>query len=923
MALASSEPAASSVLPPVGDGQSHANRVEQVLVHHLLESLVDDLTDRRGTVHTFPWSPDQEVRIGVLGPTFIPQQPQGPGSGPPGTAGTMGTAGSAAADDDGDGGDDAGGGPRPVVAPPVENRGVTGVDFIVAGGVPEVELEVGVDYALYHPLIPPFGAVSAEAQRRAGAAGGNSRRRPRVPVSPSWTRDNRSVSFQIRVPVDTAEVDLSSQQIPGGDPLEADARAAVAAHYATPDALWKLKSNQTLAVADAMGTEAQYRQALVSRRDADWQPDWPLPRLTVTTMPTPNGEVGVSVSITNGRQLTDRPLQDLSVYDTRMTVTVVEPGSLLPQRLGFAADDVRYTEAATVVGRGRGCVATAGSTPSAVVAETLPVHIQHVSETMTHGIDISFSRLATDYRQAVDAIGSAMRSFLRSWDLSGATTLEERRQLLDLRDAFKREVERFELGSDLLSADPRLDKSFKLANQAFARAKGAAAAWRLFQLVFIVTELGALAGREDPTNIRLRSELNAVDVLWFPTGGGKTEAYLGLIVVALFFDRLRDKLRGTSAWLLFPLRMLSVQQLARIGEVIYHAENLRTDEDIAGDPFALGYLVGSGNTPNRLAAADSNGWWPGIQTFAGLLAEERDTRRLVGACPACGNPNSVGLDTDVPGQRLLHVCRNGSCGFVLPIYASDEEVTRYQPAVIVSTVDKITAFSRNGELTSFNHGPQMQCPDHGWYTHAGCVVPSCSTDVNTHTHPSGFRDSTPSLWIQDELHLVREELGVFAGHYHTLLAELAAGAGHEPSKVIAGAFQGDRGDRHHRAVRRPARPGLRTQPAPLPGGRPDPAEVLLQRNHRRRASHLPRPPPRRRRHSQGRPGRGRHREADRGGPPPHRRSESAALGAGGRGPDPHPGRSTRPAVHLRADPLLRQRQGARNGRPRRHPPAIR
>lgn len=299
----------------------------------------------------------------------------------------------------------------------------------------------------------------------------------------------------------------------------------------------------------------------------------------------------------------------------------------------------------------------------------------------------------------------------------------------------------------------------------------------------MVTELGALAGRENPTDSRLRKELDAVDVLWFPTGGGKTEAYLGLTTVALFYDRLRVKERGVTSWMLFPLRMLSVQQLARISEVVHYAEVVRGAEAIGGDPFTLGYLVGSGNTPNRLASSDPNSWWPGIDAFSKLPAAERDNRRLVGACPACRDRNSVGLDSDLDVQRLLHVCRH--CGHVLPIHSSDEEVTRYQPSVVVSTVDKITSFARNGQLTSFNRGPRMQCPQHGWYTHKSCVVKDCTTDPASHGLPAGFRDPTPALWIQDELHLVREELGVFAGHYHTLLAELAAGAGNERSKVIA------------------------------------------------------------------------------------------------------------------------------------------
>jgi hypothetical protein len=141
------------------------------------------------------------------------------------------------------------------------------------------------------------------------------------------------------------------------------------------------------------------------------------------------------------------------------------------------------------------------------------------------------------------------------------------------------------------------------------------------------------------------------------------------------------------------------------------------------------------------------------------------------------------LDADLPSQRLIHVCRE--CHYTLPIYCSDEEVTRYQPAVVVSTIDKIAAFSWSGQLTSFNRGPRKQCPEHGWYTLGGCVVNSCTTDVTSHANPVGFYDPTPALWIQDELHLVREDLGVFAGHYHTLVAELAVGAGHEPSKVIA------------------------------------------------------------------------------------------------------------------------------------------
>ncbi|MGH9226327.1 MAG: hypothetical protein ACRD2W_21635, partial [Acidimicrobiales bacterium] len=535
-----------SQLPPPGAAQSATNRLEQVLVQHLLDNTVEALTDRSGAPHPFPWSPDQHVRVGVLGPTFAP---------PPAPA-ANGADGDA---DDSDEGVPAG---RPVVVPPIDNRGVIGVDFVVAGDVTSIDLDIDVEFALYHPLLPPFADINKEAQTRAAAVGGNRRRRPTVPVNPAWRRDDRHVSFAITVPVSADEAQIESTDMPGGDPLLGDVGAAVASHFTDPDALFKLTNNQTLPVAAAMGTEAEFRQALAGRRDTSWQPLAPEPHLTVTTTPTINGDIAVSVSLTNALVLTDRAIQDLAVYDTRMTVTVADPTRLVPQRLGFADDDVRYAEVATVVGRGRGCVARPGGGPNVVVAETLPLHIQQHAQSLNHGADIKFASLAASYAPTLDALAAAMRTFLRSWDYSAAVTSDERDQITKLRDSFEVEVERFELGCDLLRNDPHLDRAFALANRTFAAAKGPAAGWRLFQLVFVVTEMGALAGRENPTDPRLREELDAVDVLWFPTGGGKTEAYLGLITVALFYDRLRGKERGTTAWMLFPLRMLSVQQLA-------------------------------------------------------------------------------------------------------------------------------------------------------------------------------------------------------------------------------------------------------------------------------------------------------------------------------------------------------------------------
>lgn len=766
----------SSPTPPAGTPQSATNRAEELLVHHILEDVVEALTDRTGGDHPFPWSPEQHVRVGVLGVTITPPPPSAAGDSNDGSTSSTG-------DDDGDAVAGTGGAPT-ATAPPVENRGIIGLDFVVAGTPTSVELTVKLDYALYHQLLPAFADISQEAARRSAAAAANPRRRPTVPLSPTWRRDQRSVSVALSVPVTGDEHTVMSGDLPGGCPLAADATAAVADHFADPAALWKLTNNQTLSVGAATGTEAEFQQAVAGRRDAGWSPLAPLPRLTVSTLPTVDGNTAVSVSVTNALVLASRDLQDLALYDTRMSVTVDPPAALLPRQLGFANDDCRYAEVATVAGRGRGCVARPGDTANVIVAETLPVHTQYNAiSAEPSAVDISFGNLAANWHATLPVLGAEMRAFHRGWDFSAARTPDERLQLEALRDQFEAEVERFELGLDLLRSDADLARAFELANDTFAGSRGPTRRWRLFQLVFIVSELGALAGREDPTDPRLRAELDAVDVLWFPTGGGKTEAYLGLIVAALFYDRLRGKERGTSAWLLFPLRMLSVQQLSRVNEILHHAEAARSALNLPGDPFTLGYFVGAGNTPNRLAYPDAHGWWPGMTVFAQWAQDQRDAKRLVGACPACGDQNSIGLDCDLTDQLLLHVCR--ACGHVLPIHASDDEVTRFQSSIIVSTVDKICAFARNGQLTAINRGPRARCPQHGWYTHKSCIAKDCTIAVATHTAPTGFKDPTPALWVQDELHLVREELGVFAAHYHTLLSELARGAGHEPSKVIA------------------------------------------------------------------------------------------------------------------------------------------
>jgi helicase-like protein len=362
-------------------------------------------------------------------------------------------------------------------------------------------------------------------------------------------------------------------------------------------------------------------------------------------------------------------------------------------------------------------------------------------------------------------------------------------------EQFSDELRRFRLGRSAMSDDPRLAQAFQLANEVFARANAGKSfdTWRLFQLVYIVTHLPALAAREHD-DAELRRELDHVDVLWFPAGGGKTEAYLGLIITALFYDRLRGKDAGVTSWLRFPLRMLSVQQLFRMLRVLVLAEDLRRERHIGpntADPFALGYLVGGDGTPNSLKWG--KGWWKGWEAEArgaakGTFVEEHLPDRLVTRCPYCEHEKVI-FTLDVDAVRLIHKCT--ACGRELPLYLSDEEVYRYLPAVVISTVDKLTGYTWFPEYTAFSRGPRYRCPRHGYFsfpTQGTCPVGKDLCPPSKQGHPAAptIKDPVPALTVQDEMHLLKEELGAFSGHYEGLIAELQGGGpSGMPTKVLA------------------------------------------------------------------------------------------------------------------------------------------
>jgi hypothetical protein len=819
--------------------RTNVNKRERAVVEWLRSRLGNRLADREGGVHEAPWQPRDNVIIGVLPPRRVKPAPATPAS-------------------DRDGESEGNTEPEVQPSPPqVGEAASLGLDFKVhpRQGVTAVTLSIDVSLALYLEEIAPLEGqfkyhgeayfashnqesdiskptaakreslqendatalatamkteadVSAEAPGNPAAAGdgtalvaesdGKKAKAPTTRLMSQWRRENVTLK-DLRL-----TLSLSGEVEALSGPLNQQINAVIKTHYSRPEAMRPLR--------DGVRTNTMPVEALKSRAALDaeihrlladgFDPERLELELAAFAQDLGNGEYLVRVTLSNVTILAQRTSsQDLSAYDCQIAVHPDPAAPIVPQRFELAPDDYRLEPIATVPGHGTACVAVAIE-DGGVRSETLPIYEQMVVRPRTHeGIPaLRWEDLASNPLPILSAIEVSMGDYLRDFQtkLRAATSEPHEGELRRGCDQFADELRRFRLGRLVLGMDTRLENAFKLANEAFADANRGKPfdTWRLFQLVYIVSHLPDLAAREtqDP---EVRAELDYADVLWFPAGGGKTEAYLGLIVTGLFYDRLRGKHGGVSAWMRFPLRMLSVQQLTRMLRVLVVAEELRLDHSIGSaddDPFALGYLVGGPGTPNALEQRNES-WWKGWDIEVrnaknGEFQEIHENDRLVTRCPYC-NAKSIVLDLDLDAIRILHRCTTPGCGRVLPLYISDEEVFRYLPAVVVSTVDKLTGYTWFGEYTTFTHGPRFRCPKHGYYVfprRGTCLVApeKCPPPRGGHPRARPIKDPVPALTIQDEMHLLKEELGAFSGHYEGLIAELQRGGPSRlPTKILA------------------------------------------------------------------------------------------------------------------------------------------
>ena len=249
------------------------------------------------------------------------------------------------------------------------------------------------------------------------------------------------------------------------------------------------------------------------------------------------------------------------------------------------------------------------------------------------------SELKKDYQICYDEFDNAER-------LSDVARDNYRDALSD----YETEIARFEDGIQQIEYTDWVKRAFVLMNKTFQTKLDSNThpieGWRLFQIVFIVSmicEVIRSEYKDDPDPALKKADNDIANLLYFPTGGGKTEAFLGITVFSMFFDRVRGKEEGVTAILKYPLRLLAVQQLERVLTVVMKANIVRKLDTQLRDTnaFSLGFFVGQANTPNRIAPNEqlSN---RGNQNASKQLILESDQEtlneyyRFIDTCPVCG-----------------------------------------------------------------------------------------------------------------------------------------------------------------------------------------------------------------------------------------------------------------------------------------------
>ena len=510
----------------------------------------------------------------------------------------------------------------------------------------------------------------------------------------------------------------------------------------------------------------------------------------------PDSDRILTFTLLNNRTPSQRPRDEECFFQCGLEITAhTQQACFLeyPDRFGISADEeeqslqLLFSHLKTFA-VGHGCAANwdggIGDAVSRIRTESLPSYeIKPIVPTRIEGLDLSMRVLATPGPKSI-VLCKQLAEGYQGW--IGAREEEIERLPQDHRSAARRNLrgcrealERIRGGITFLESDDLVVRAFALMNRAMleqqvhyelasnpqkqrrwirkgdslvleqpylkpdvANLPPERGRWHPFQLAFILMNLCSMSQRGS-------EERQLVDLIWFPTGGGKTEAYLGLTAFTIFWRRLDNPQNdGTTALMRYTLRLLTTQQYQRAASLICACELLRSErgEDLGKTPISIGLWVGGDVTPIRHDHA--------ARRLQQLLDGGRENPFIMLNCPWCGaqmGPVEFGRSNRVKGyrqrskpKRVEFSCDDPDCDFHdgLPLYVVDEAIYEARPTLLIGTVDKFALLP--------------------WYPEARNLF---GLDTNG-------RCSPPDLVIQDELHLISGPLGSMVGHYETAIDDL-------------------------------------------------------------------------------------------------------------------------------------------------------
>ncbi len=395
-------------------------------------------------------------------------------------------------------------------------------------------------------------------------------------------------------------------------------------------------------------------------------------------------------------------------------------------------------------------------------------------------------------RGMVGGIVTAYSTWITQQQANAPTSPQQRAEVSkDLLEKAAHVNQRIEAGLKALDK-PDVLEAFQIANRAVARSMRQRAThdrddllpenartpiWRPFQIAFLLMNIVSI---DDPEN----QDRETVELIFFPTGGGKTEAYLGLAAFTLVLRRLRNpglESAGLSVLMRYTLRLLTLDQLGRAATLIcaLELERQQNVEKLGPWPFEIGLWVGQAATANRMGSKkDKDRTSARARTIAYQNETTPDCPIPLENCPWCGTQfgaKSFQLlpTTDQP-KDLRITCLNKKkrpdgkpvCVFrrdqSLPIVTVDEPIYRRLPCFLIATVDKFANLPWIGETAGL-FGKVKRYDQDGFY---GAAQPNQGGALTKPLLP-------PDLIIQDELHLISGPLGTMVGLYETAIDALS------------------------------------------------------------------------------------------------------------------------------------------------------